>query len=70
MTEEADIAGHRQSAVEDELAAIPADTLADILAKAQIVKEWERQGITVSDDGPFIARSLLADLERRFGGAA
>ena len=55
------------TAIEEELVATPADTMADVLAKARILTEWERQGIAGSERERFLAGSLNNDLERRFG---
>ncbi len=41
-------AGDRQAAIEIELIATPAKTMTDIIAKARILKEWERQRVTSS----------------------
>jgi hypothetical protein len=57
-------AGRRLTAIEIKLAATPAKTMADIIAKARILKEWERQSIVTDDKRRFLARSLFADLER------
>ncbi len=57
-------AGDRQAAIEIELIATPAKTMTDIIAKARILKEWARQRVSVLDEDQFLARSLLADLER------
>ncbi|MDB5406539.1 MAG: hypothetical protein JWL84_1451 [Rhodospirillales bacterium] len=68
--DQAAAAGDRQGEIEDDLETTPAVTGADVIAKARVIAELERHGITPWEDGPQLAASLLADLERLVGDAA
>jgi hypothetical protein len=62
--EHSDVAGDRLSEIEEDLAETPTVTAADVISKARVLAESERQGNTHWSDGPKLAASLLADLER------
>lgn len=62
--EQSDAAGDRLTEIEDALVEMPAVSAADVIGKARVLAEWERQGITHWSDSPKLAASLLADLER------
>jgi hypothetical protein len=63
--DEVDRIGDRQIEIEIKLTATPAETMADCIAKARILTEFERQHlIAMPGDRRDLARSLLADLER------
>jgi hypothetical protein len=68
--EEASAAGDRLNEIDDELAGRPGATLTDAVAKARIVAAFEREGVSMPDDGPQLAAGIFADLERVSGIAA
>ena len=57
-----------QIAIEDALGEMPADSMADIIAKPRIVSVMESESIVRCERHTTIATSLLRDLERLAGG--